>query len=99
VNREFGEIAASEAQGVELGPIPNDDVDIEDPQPAQLQPAPLTIYAYKSHFQPYRGWLGIFATSFFIVFNGWWVFVGRGGRFQADGFVSCYIAVSFHNCT
>src|SRR5438034_5118385 len=43
------------------------------------RPVRVEIYAYKSHCQPYRAWLGFFATSAFIIFNGWWVFVARGG--------------------
>ncbi|KAH0565580.1 hypothetical protein GP486_001030 [Trichoglossum hirsutum] len=87
VDREFGEDAAREARRSAGNLIPNGDFDIED-----ARPAPLLIYAYKSHFQPYRSWFGILATSLFIIFNGWWVFVGRGVRSQWGSFVSCYIA-------
>ncbi|KAH0538882.1 hypothetical protein FGG08_004538 [Glutinoglossum americanum] len=94
VDREFGEGAAREAAN---NSIPNGAVDIGNIQLAPLeiediQPVPLEIYAYKSHFQPYRSWVGIIATSLFIIFGGWWVFVGKGNRFQWDRFISCYIA-------
>ncbi|OCL00522.1 uncharacterized protein K441DRAFT_103851 [Cenococcum geophilum 1.58] len=84
VDREFGKVAARQAAA--SGPIPNGAMQI-----GNTQPPPLEIYAYKSHFQPYRSWVGILVTSLFIIFNGWWVFAGR---FQADDFVTCYIAVS-----
>jgi len=79
---------------------PNGGVDVGHPNGVMniegAQPAPLEIFAYKSHFQPYRSWFGILATSLVIIFYGWWAFVSRGGRFQASDFVSCYIAVSSH---
>ena len=65
---------------------PGTAMDVED-----ARRAPLKIYAYKSHFQPYRSWLGILATVLFAIFSGWWAFAGR---FQVAGFVTSYIAVS-----
>ena len=96
VNRELGKNEAREAasRNVRLNgaPVlkdaPNGVLDIEG-----TRPPPLEIYAYKSHFQPYRAWFGIFATSVFLVFSGWFVFAGG---FDAGDFVSCYIAVSLH---
>jgi hypothetical protein len=90
VDREYGENAArdaqEDAQGAAINLVPNGGIDIGDTQPILLK-----IYAYKSHFQPYRSWACILATSLFVIFNGWWAFAGG---FQADIFFSCYISVS-----
>ena len=73
VNRELGKNEAREAarRNVRLNdaPVPKDApngvLDIEG-----TRPPPLEIYAYKSHCQPYRAWLGVFATSAIIIFSG-----------------------------